>query len=123
MKNMHYTYDRIIDSCLTNISQLSKDSHYIILKNFDRKNKNHLFFFELAKIHRILYNTSIKINCSLFDYLIMKIKYRKFDFSRSKTNYGLDIDEILEFVRIGYEQPIKIFKDIYECYYERRKNV
>lgn len=116
-------YDGLIGLTMYNITALS-DERKIILENFDRKNKEHLYFLRIALMARDIYNMPLFIKTSWFNIFLLNWKMRK-SFNRvlraKKNEKGINVQEVLDFMRQDGKQRIGenfSFVDIYNNYYE-----
>ena len=119
--NIYQTYDKIIHSTLLNINAESKDGK-IFLRDFNKNNINHLYFFEIAKISQTFWNFQIVLDMPLLKYLRFKFSHRKLNIRKmKKKDYekGFDIEEILNFIQESFKAPTCIFSNIYYTYYKK----
>ena len=49
-------YDKIINITMVNLYTLSKDQKKIVVSDFDRKSKDHLFILRVALLAKDIYN-------------------------------------------------------------------
>lgn len=119
--NIYQTYDKIIHSTLLNINAESKDGK-IFLRDFNKNNINHLYFFEIAKISQTFWNFQIILDIPLLEYLRFKFSHRKLSIRKmKKKDYekGFNIEEILNFIQESFKAPACIFSNIYHTYYKK----
>lgn len=119
--NIYQTYDKIIHSTLLNINAESKDGK-IFLRDFNKNNINHLYFFEIAKISQTFWNFQIVLDMPLLKYLRFKFSHRKLNIRKmKKKDYekGFNIEEILNFIQESFKAPTCIFPNIYYTYYKK----
>ena len=81
--NIYQTYDKIIHSTLLNINAESKDGK-IFLRDFNKNNINHLYFFEIVKISQTFWNFQIILDMPLLEYLRFKFSHRKLSIRKMK---------------------------------------
>ena len=123
--NIYQTYDKIIHSTLLNINAESKDGK-IFLRDFNRNNVNHLYFFEIAKISQTFWNFQIVLDMPLLKYLRFKFSHRKLNIRKmKKKDYekGFNIEKILNFIQESFKAPTCIFSNIYYTYYKKENKI
>lgn len=119
-------YDKIIGSCMVNTYSDSKDGR-IILSNFNKNSKMHMFEFEVALMVQGIYtDRQIYLDMKLFEYLMFKFKHRK-EFKVKKirhkeaTKSNFNIEKMLLFVAEAYgynkENFSKLYENIYSLYW------
>lgn len=120
-------YDGLISLTMYNITALSDDRR-IVLENFDRKNKEHLYFLRVALMARDIYNMPLSIKTSWLNIFLLNWKIRK-NFNKiphaKKSEKGINVQEVLDFMREDGKQRIGenfSFTNIYDNYYEGSLN-
>lgn len=117
-------YDQIIGATFTNLFSFSKEDNVIVLSNFIHNSKICLYAYEVAKMVSSIYNKKILLDMPLWKYLLFKIKKENrkinigYNFKHIKQT---DTLEMLEYVANAFNEPIGVFPDIYEMYYNRKE--
>ena len=118
-------YDGLIGVTMLNIYSLSKRSGVIRLYNFNRKDKEHLYFLHVALIARSVYQMPIEVYASWWDVFCINMKihkgFNKITRITDERLEGICVPEILDFMRAdGIERLGKDFSfgEIYKAYYE-----
>ena len=117
-------YDEIINITMVNIYTLTKEKGTIIISDFDRKNKDHLFVIRVALMAKDVYGFPLKMRCGFWDWIILNWKMRKLSCFIPRDNassHVVNIPKLLEFMY----PPIKKymgenfkFEHIYNQFYE-----
>ena len=117
-------YDEIINITMVNIYTLTKEKGTIIISNFDRKNKDHLFVIRVALMAKDVYGFPLKMRCGFWDWIILNWKMRKLSCFIPRDNYSLPVVNIPKLLEFMYP-PIKEymgenfkFEYIYNQFYE-----
>lgn len=113
----HKLYDQIISATLTNIYTLSKEQKEIVLNNFNPKDKNHLYFLEVAKVASQMFKMPLSLNLSYFNFLKIRFK-KKYKGITRKNCFGIDITEVLSFMTKAIKIDPNIYTEIHKEYYE-----
>ena len=64
-------YDEIINITMVNIYTLTKEKGTIIISDFDRKNKDHLFVIRVALMAKDVYGFPLKMRCNFWNWIIL----------------------------------------------------
>ena len=121
-------YDGLVGLTIINIYSLTKDTGVIRLKNFDKTNKEHLYFLRVALMAREVCNFPLEICSSWWNFqkLNWKVKKSFYPIIRAKIDENaIDVQEALDFMRqdgINRLGPTFNFGEIYSEYYERSLN-
>ena len=117
-------YDEIINITMVNLYTLTKEKKTIIISNFDRKNKDHLFVIRVALMAKDVYGFPLKMRCSFWDWIILNWKMRKLSCFIPRDNVSLPIVNIPKLLEFMYP-PIKEymgenfkFEHIYNQFYK-----
>ena len=70
-------YDKIINITMVNLYTLSKDQKKIIITDFDKKNKDHLFILRVALLAKDIYNFPLELDVNFWDWLVLNWRMRK----------------------------------------------
>lgn len=111
-------------TCATiNFYTISKEKKRIELKDFNRRNKEHMALLHISQSARVLHGSDVFIDTSFWDYLYLKIKYlRRFKIKRLKSceniKFNPTCDEFISFIENQLHTP-GVFIQIYEEYYKR----
>ena len=119
-------YDGLVGLTMLNIYTLSKETNTIRLIDFNRKNKEHLYFLRVALIAQDLYDFPIEIEGSWWDIFCINWKirkgFKKIKRIKSPATVGIFVPAVLNFMRQDGIQRLGetfTFADIYKQYYER----
>lgn len=106
--------DLFMNKTFINLYSIAKrNNETIILKNFDPKNIQHLYLFEVAQVVNNFFRYKIILNMPLYKKLFNK-KFWKIKVKR-KVKSGIDINEFLTFTSKDMEVDIKsLYKELYE---------
>lgn len=122
-------YDALINVTLTNIFTLSKRHRKIVLRNFNRKNKEHLFVFRVALMAREMFDLPLYLEDCTIDWIILNWRIRKKEkfvwLTTEYEGYAVDVPALLDFERkdgISNLGQDFTFGDIYDAYYEGSLN-
>ena len=117
-------YDEIINITMVNIYTLTKEKGTIIISDFDRKNKDHLFVIRVALMAKDVYGFPLKMRCGFWDWIILNWKMRKLSHFIPRDNVSLSVVNITKLLEFMYP-PIKEymgenfkFEHIYNQFYE-----
>lgn len=117
-------YDEIINITMVNIYTLTKEKGTIIISDFDRKNKDHLFVIRVALMAKDVYGFPLKMRCGFWDWIILNWKMRKLSRFIPRDNVSLPVVNITKLLEFMYP-PIKEymgenfkFEHIYNQFYE-----
>ena len=117
-------YDKIINITMVNLYTLTKEKKTIIISDFDRKDKDHLFVIRVALMARDVYGFPLKMRCGFWDWIILNWKMRKLSCFIPRDNSSLPIENIPKLLEFMYT-PIKEymgenfkFEHIYNQFYE-----
>lgn len=117
-------YDEIINITMVNLYTLCKDTQTIVISDFDRKNRDHLFILRVALMAKDVYGFPLKLRIGLWDWLVINWKMRKL--SRRVPRHlepgpSVNVTDLIEFMY----PPIKEymgenfeFKHIYNQFYK-----
>ena len=119
-ENIYKKYDTIVTSTLLNIYNQAKNKE-IVLENFNEKDINHLYFFEVSKIAQTCWNLVIVLDMSLLRFLKFRLQNKKLEIKRKgrKQEKSIDMNKILSFVQESFNESDTIFSDIYNAYYKK----
>ena len=100
-KELFDKYDEIINITMVNLYTLTKEKGEIILSDFDRKNKDHLFVIRVALMAKDVYGFPLKTRCSFWNWIILNWKMRKL--SRRVPRHlepgpTVNVSELIEFM-------------------------
>ena len=116
-------YDEIINITMVNLYTLSKEKGEIIISDFDRKNKDHLFVIRVALMAKDIYGFPLKMRCSFWNWIILNWKKRKLSRFIPRDNQTLPVVNIKNLLEFMYP-PIKEymgenfeFAHIYNAFY------
>ena len=116
--NKEKIYNNLTEISLINLYTLSKSEKKIKLKNFDFKNKNHLFLLNISKILNVLYGYDIFIETTLLQYIKYKIRTRHNIIHRkSKMQNGINIDDFLNHIADAQKVNRNIWEAIFNEFY------
>lgn len=123
-ENIQVKYDSICYITLMNIKSLTDKVDYIVLKNFDHKNKEHLFIMAVINAcYGVLGNKKVLINKNIVirKHLANKNKaVGKILHSSGKELVQVDVQDLLELMR-GYSCGLCgegfTFGEIFDAYY------
>lgn len=117
-------YDEIINITMVNLYTLTKDKGEIIVSDFDRRNRDHLFVIRVALMAKDIYGFPLKMSCGFWDWIALNWKMRKLSRFIPRDNRTLpvvNVKKLLEFMH----PPIKEymgenfeFKHIYNQFYK-----
>ena len=117
-------YDEIINITMINLYTLTKEKGTIIISDFDRKNKDHLFVIRVALMAKDVYGFPLKMRCGFWDWIILNWKMRKLSRFIPRDNVSLPVVNITKLLEFMYP-PIKEymgenfkFEHIYNQFYE-----
>lgn len=123
-------YDAIISLTTANAKAIAEDrpEKKIILGNFNRKNKEHLFLIRALMWAESLYGVKYAVNMSWWDYLVLNYRAQKAKLSiipRTKEKPNVYADWWTNFQRPDGVAQLGLdftFGNIYEEYYEGSLN-
>lgn len=117
-------YDEIINITMVNLYTLTKEKGTIIISDFDRKNKDHLFVIRVALMAKDVYGFPLKMHCGFWDWIILNWKMRKLSRFIPRDNVSLPVVNITKLLEFMYP-PIKEymgenfkFEHIYNQFYK-----
>lgn len=117
-------YDELVGITMMNIYSIaSRQDEQIVLYNFNRHNKECLYFLRVALLARDLYGMEVYVECSWRDWLALNWKARR-GFARIKKNKGyagMDIFKVLDFMYSTARErcgSMFNFGMIYDTFYE-----
>ena len=116
-------YDKIVSATYANIFSLSKNKP-IVLKDFDYNCKTCRTFLEVASMVAFITNKEIYLQCSLFSYLLARIKKKNKHIHwirKKKEIEGIEIYKVAAHEALAFKQQENIFDEIFEAYYERKE--
>lgn len=107
-------YDILVSKTATNFLSYSKrHNNEIRIGNFDPKNINYLFVFEVARIVSQISDAKVVIEYPWYKKILHK-SFRKVK-SHSKVEDGINVDEFLDFTFEGYDiTPTEIYEEYYK---------
>ena len=116
-------YDEIINITMVNLYTLTKEKGEIIISDFDRKNRDHLFIIRVALMAKDIYGFPLKMRCSFWSWIILNWKMRKLSRFIPRDNQTLPVVNIRKLLEFMYP-PIKEymgenfeFAHIYNAFY------
>ena len=121
-------YDEICGATLVNLFTLSKESDSIALRNFDPKNKEHMFLLGVAKGLAGAIGKKLCLDVNKFQ--LWKLNRgidkdcRIIRIDGKEAIYSIDPNMLLDFMRekaVAASNDKNIFVNIYEQYYARKK--
>lgn len=117
-------YDEIINITMVNIYTLTKEKGTIIISDFNRKNRDHLFIIRVALMAKDVYGFPLKMRCGFWDWIILNWKMRKLSRFIPRDNVSLPVVNITKLLEFMYP-PIKEymgenfkFEHIYNQFYK-----
>ena len=117
-------YDEIINITMVNIYTLTKEKGTIIISDFNRKNRDHLFVIRVALMAKDVYGFPLKMRCGFWDWIILNWKMRKLSRFIPRDNVSLSVVNIPKLLEFMYP-PIKEymgenfkFEHIYNQFYK-----
>ena len=117
-------YDEIINITMVNIYTLTKEKGTIIISDFDRKNRDHLFVIRVTLMAKDVYGFPLKMRCGFWDWIILNWKMRKLSRFIPRDNVSLPVVNITKLLEFMYP-PIKEymgenfkFEHIYNQFYK-----
>lgn len=117
-------YDEIINITMVNIYTLTKEKGTIIISDFNRKNRDHLFVIRVALMAKDVYGFPLKMRCGFWDWIILNWKMRKLSRFIPRDNTSLPVVNVPKLLEFMYP-PIKEymgenfkFEHIYNQFYE-----
>ena len=113
--------DTIMHVALTNFFSESKQSLKISLARFDPKEEGHLALFHIARIAHDLFNVSIELEMSRWDFFRFKRKYKCGSYTSRATIGEIDCYKFIHHIEEANKMP-GAFEDIYLAYYYKRKD-
>ena len=99
-------YDEIINITMVNLYTLTKDKGEIIISDFDRKNKDHLFVIRVALMAKDIYGFPLKISCGFWDWIVLNWKMCKLSRFIPRDNQTLPVVNVKKLLEFMYP-PIK----------------
>ena len=121
-------YDEICGATFVNLYTLTKNKEIIAFKNFNPKNKEHLFLLGVAKGFAGAYHKALALDVSAFQ--LWKLNRgldkdcRIVRLPKDKTEEAIIPEAILDFMRPKAVEACGedfTFADIYNKYYNRKK--
>ena len=94
-------YDEIINITMVNLYTLTKEKGEIIVSDFDRKNRDHLFVIRVALMAKDIYGFPLKMRCGFWDWIALNWKMRKLSRFIPRDNQTLpvvNVEKLLEFM-------------------------
>lgn len=126
--DLQVKYDSLCYATFMNIKHLTEGAKRIVFKNFDAKNKEHLFALSVATAcWSILGERDIAINANFFDCLKLARRYKKIckiHYANGNDEQFIDTVEMLNFMRptgIDLCGEDFTFGDIYDEYYSGKE--
>lgn len=120
MEDKDKLYNDLSNVVLINLFSLSKDNFKIVLKNFNRKDKNHLYMFEMAKICRNIFAREVYLDCGFFDFLFLKKKGDKvYRIKKKDITNEIDIQDFLFHISKANEIDDGVWSDIYDEWWNK----
>lgn len=117
-------YDEIINITMVNIYTLTKEKGTIIISDFNRKNRDHLFVIRVALMAKDVYGFPLKMRCGFWDWIILNWKMRKLSRFIPRDNTSLPVVNVPKLLEFMYP-PIKEymgenfkFEHIYNQFYK-----
>ena len=117
-------YDEIINITMVYLYTLTKEKGTIIISDFNRKNRAHLFVIRVALMAKDVYGFPLKMRCGFWDWIILNWKMRKLSRFIPRDNVSLPVVNIPKLLEFMYP-PIKEymgenfeFKHIYNQFYK-----
>lgn len=117
-------YDEIINITMVNLYTLTKEKGEIIVSDFDRKNRDHLFVIRVALMAKDIYGFPLKMRSSFWNWIILNWKMRKLSRFIPRDNRTLPVVNVEKLLEFMYP-PIKEymgesfeFKHIYNQFYK-----
>lgn len=117
-------YDEIINITMVNLYTLTKEKGSIIISDFNRKNRDHLFVIRVALMAKDVYGFPLKMRCGFWDWIILNWKMRKLSRFIPRDNVSLPVVNIPKLLEFMYP-PIKEymgenfkFEHIYNQFYK-----
>ena len=112
--------DEAVSATLTYFYSIGKNTKMIVLNGFKWCNLSHRGILHIAFLAGKMFGFKIYVNCSLIDYIQIKLKYKKTSkfYRYYKPHGGIVCDEIIRKIEQVVEK-IGVLKDVYEEYYKR----
>lgn len=117
-------YDEIINITMVNLYTLTKEKGEIIISDFDRNNRDHLFVIRVALMAKDIYGFPLKMRSSFWNWIVLNWKMRKLSRIIPRDNQTLPVVNVEKLLEFMYP-PIKEymgknfeFKHIYNQFYE-----
>lgn len=116
-------YDEIINITMVNLYTLCKDEGKIVLSQFNRKNKDHLFILRVAMLAKDIFNMPLEVEVDFWDKLVLNWNARKISRRIRRWNEegkAIYVNEMIDFMYkpireyMGYTFR---FGDIYDQFY------
>jgi hypothetical protein len=128
MEDLRLKYDALCYATMVNVRSLSADNpDRIVFRNFNSKNKEHLFVLALTMAcWHILGEKQVAVDCNTFARRRLTKKYHELceiDKAREDDLVFINVPEMLEFMREHAENLCGknfTFGDIYDAYYNER---
>lgn len=121
--NKYNMYDEIVKINMLDIYSMSKEKGKIEVKEFDFKNKNHLYFLKIAEMVSTIWHYPIFLHTnrlSLFFYNLKNHKNSKIYYWSERA--GIDIDDYFNVLRVKNPTlEANIWQSIYNTYYFKVK--
>lgn len=122
-KETEKRYNEMCNACLVNVYTISKEQKTIILLNFDPKNIDHLFLYEIAQTAASLFHFDLKIDTSLFSYLKFTVgkkrNCKRILHRKSLISHGVRADMMLEYVAGAFGESNNVWGKIYNEFYKK----
>lgn len=101
VEELYNRYDEIINITMVNLYTLCKDAQTIVISDFNRKNRDHLFILRVALLAKDVYGFPLKLRAGLWDWIVINWKMRKL--SRRVPRYldpgpAVNVPELIEFM-------------------------
>lgn len=112
--------DEISQIALVNLYTLSKNEKTINLRNFELKNKEHLFLIEIAAILETVCGKELSADCGFWQRLKLK-KHLKRKVKKESLENGINVPEVLDFMRphlkVLFPEGDIDFGTVYDVFY------
>lgn len=122
-KSIYDLYDELCTICYINLFSKAMSENAINLKEFNIKDENHLFVFEIANLVSLNCKYPIHIDAKFIDRFRLYWRKRKATkFFKKMKNSKIDrtVNDLLEHMYINCKlTDDNIFTKIYEAYYKK----
>lgn len=121
-------FDLLTEQCLFNLYNYSaKNNNTIILNDFNKKDKKHLFILEVSLILQTFLPSKIYLNFkNKFEFYLFKIMNKRFRKNIYYTNSieGFDTEKVLNFIlKKNKIKEKQIWDKIYDINFNRKENL